>query len=190
MIERDVAVRMVEDELARESRREQELGLEPVRAAVTSVRRHELAWIVAWTSEEYLRTGNPSAALVGIGPYLVDLVDGSLHQIGVLAAKSGEWEADYRTRIRKETTRTAVDDLHDEVRAVAETQGRVRAMRLLRRSLPGLTHQQVGAYVTGLSRGEVPERLVAVAVGALVPHVERHVTTVRGAGWDGGRPAR
>ncbi|MGW6538594.1 YrhB domain-containing protein [Streptomyces sp. NPDC055051] len=190
MIERDVAVRMVEEDLERECRRERELGLEPVRAVVTSVRRHELAWIVAWTSEEYLRTGNPSTALVGNGPYLVDLDDGSLHRIGVLAARSGEWEADYRTRIRGETTRTALDDLHDDVRAVAETRGRVRAMRLLRRSVPELTHEEVAAYVTGLRAGEVPDRLVALAAEVLVPEVGRRVITVRGAGRDGSRPTR
>ncbi|MET7698655.1 hypothetical protein [Streptomyces sp. NPDC005485] len=30
------------------------------------------------------------------GPYLIDRVDGGLHQIGVVSAVAGEWEADYR----------------------------------------------------------------------------------------------
>ncbi|MFF2775495.1 YrhB domain-containing protein [Streptomyces sp. NPDC058052] len=189
MIERDAAVRTVEEELARDHRRESALGLTPLRMAVSSVRRHELVWIVCWTTEEYLRSRDPGSALVGNGPYLVDRVDGSLHQIGVVAAKTGAWEADYRARIRGEAARTAVDDLHDEVRAQTDARGRVHAMRALRRSVPALTHGQAAAYVTALRHGEVPAPLLAVATEALVPPVEHHVRTVLGAEPDETLPA-
>ncbi|BCK69232.1 hypothetical protein Srufu_031850 [Streptomyces libani subsp. rufus] len=116
VIDRDAAVRLVGEELERDHQRELALGLDPMRMAVAHVREHELVWIVAWTSEEYLRTRNSRFMLAGNGPYLVDRVDGSLHQIGVPSARSGAWETDYRVRIRGLTVRTAVDELHEEVR--------------------------------------------------------------------------
>lgn len=53
-------------------------------------------WIVSWPSEEFASTRNSKYQLVGNGPYLVDRVDGGLHQIGVVSAVTGEWEKDYR----------------------------------------------------------------------------------------------
>ncbi|WP_349632527.1 YrhB domain-containing protein [Streptomyces lydicamycinicus] len=76
-MERDAAVRLVEEELERDYQRELSAGLDPMRMAVAHVREHELAWIVSWTSEEYLRTGNSRFMLAGNGPYLVDRVDGA-----------------------------------------------------------------------------------------------------------------
>lgn len=77
--------------------------------AVVRVEEHELVWIVSWQSEEFVRTRNSRYMLVGNGPYLVDRVDGGLHQIGVVCAKTGEWETDYRARVRGLPVRTAVD---------------------------------------------------------------------------------
>lgn len=51
-------------------------------------------WIASWQSEDLVRTRNSEFMLVGNGPYLVDRVDGGLHQIGVVSAVTGEWEAD------------------------------------------------------------------------------------------------
>ncbi|MFD9097821.1 YrhB domain-containing protein [Streptomyces collinus] len=50
-------------------------GREPMRMAVAHVEQHELAWVVSWPSEEYLRTRNPDLMLAGNGPYLVDRLD-------------------------------------------------------------------------------------------------------------------
>lgn len=160
------------------------MGLDPMRMAVAHVREHELVWIVAWTSEEYLRTRNSRFMPVGNGPYLVDRVDGSLHQIGVPSARSGAWETDYRVRIRGLTVRTAVDELHEEVRAVAAARGRMPAMRTLRQRLPALTPAQTLAYVTALQDGDAPESLAAVATRALVPPLNPvlSVRTIRGPG--------
>ncbi|MEV8126746.1 YrhB domain-containing protein [Streptomyces sp. NPDC085944] len=186
MTERDAAVRIVEEELERVHRRDLAAGLDPLRMAVADVKAHELVWIVTWTSAEYLRTGDDRFLLAGNGPYLVDRVDGSLHSIGVLSAMSGAWEADYRVRVRGQTVRTAVDDLHDEVRAVTADRGRVHATRLLRQKVPELTPAQAVAYVAALKTGAAPDHLVAVAAARLVPPVDpvMSVRTVRG-----GRPA-
>ncbi|MEZ0156213.1 MULTISPECIES: YrhB domain-containing protein [Streptomyces althioticus group] len=73
------------------------------------VKQHELAWVISWTSEEYLRIRNPDFMVAGNGPYLVDRLNGSLHQIGVLSAVTEAWVVDYRVRIRGQAVRTAVD---------------------------------------------------------------------------------
>ncbi|MFQ6198187.1 YrhB domain-containing protein [Streptomyces sp. NPDC000405] len=89
---------------------------------VSEVEEHELVWIVYYQTEEYLRNRDPGQLLGGNGPYLVDRIDGGLHRIGPVSYLAGEWEADYRQRIRKEPTRTAVDDLHDELRRATADQ--------------------------------------------------------------------
>ncbi|MFJ4849013.1 MULTISPECIES: YrhB domain-containing protein [unclassified Streptomyces] len=168
MIERDVAVRIVEDELEREDRKWAATDPHAVRTAVADVSEHELVWIVSWQSVEYLRTGNTRHLLVGNGPYLVDRVDGGLHQIGVVSSAGGHWEDDYRARIRGLPVRTAVDDLHDEIREVATRRGRIHAGRALRQRLPVLSPARALEYVTGLHRGDVPAGLLAIADRALV----------------------
>ncbi|MER7111689.1 YrhB domain-containing protein [Streptomyces sp. NPDC000229] len=184
MIDRDDAVRIVEEELERDYQERLSAGRDPRHMAVVRARRHDLVWIVSWTSEEYLRTANRAFALAGNGPYLVDRIDGSLHQIGVVSAMEGTWEADYRVRIRGQVVRTAVDDLHDKVRAVAGTRGRLHALHTLRRSVPALSLAQVIEYVTALHDGAVPEHLVKVSAATLIPPanpVPTTVTTIRRA---------
>lgn len=136
--------------------------------AVVDVEEHELVWIVSWTSEEFVRTRNPEFMLVGNGPYLVDRVDGGLHQVGVVSAVTGAWEDDYRARIRGLPVRTAVDDLHDVLREAAPTHGRMHAVRTLRQRLPVLSPSEAIEYVSALQEGDAPARLVAVATKELV----------------------
>ncbi len=151
------------------------------RTAVTRVEEHELVWIVHWTSEEFTRTRNPESVPAGNGPYLVDRIDGGLHQIGVASAVSGQWETDYRARIRGLPVRTAVDDLHDAVREAASAHGRMRAARALRRRLPVLPPAEAIEYVTILLAGDAPAHLVAMATTELVGplHPVPVVNTIR-----------
>ncbi|MGW3012203.1 YrhB domain-containing protein [Streptomyces sp. NPDC001219] len=166
---REGAVRVVEDELDRESQRWSALGVDPIRTRVLRVEEHELVWKVYWQSEEYVRTRNPAAMLVGHGPYLVDRIDGGLHRIGVVSERGGEWEADYRTRIRGMRVRTAVDALHDEIRELASARGRLHSVRALRQRLPALSPAQALDYVNTLQGGGEPSpQLVAVAAEQLV----------------------
>ncbi|MER5562122.1 YrhB domain-containing protein [Streptomyces sp. NPDC002506] len=148
------------------------------RLIVSGAEEHELVWIVYYQSAEYLRTGDLDQMLGGNGPYLVDRVDGSLHQIGSTSAITGAWEADYRSRIRKIPTRTAVDDLHDEIRRTAAAQGRIIAMHVLRIRVPELAHAEVIEYVTALQVGPAPSHLVAIVTNTLVPPLDP-VLTVR-----------
>ncbi|MGW2823698.1 YrhB domain-containing protein [Streptomyces sp. NPDC001443] len=175
MVEREFAIRVAQEDLDRKF---------SGRLVVTEVEEHELVWIVHYQTAEYLRTGDPGQVLGGNGPYLVDRLDGSLHEIGPVAAVSGEWELDYRTRIRKTATRTAVDDLHEEIRRAAAAHGRIIAMHILRQQVPTLTHAQVIEYVTALQVGTAPGHLVDIATGILAPPLDPvlRVHTIRGAG--------
>ncbi|MGW1740518.1 YrhB domain-containing protein [Nocardia sp. NPDC001965] len=175
MIDREVAVELVEAQLTVEL---------PGQELVTYVEEHELVWIVSYQSAEFARTGDHSRALVGNGPFLVDRVDGGLHSIGVVSAVTGAWESDYRTRIRGMITRTAVDELHDELRRTAATRGRVFAMRALRQQVPALTLAEVVEYVDALGRGPAPAHLMAIAAEILVPEPDPvlRVHTIRPGG--------
>ncbi|MFF3031359.1 YrhB family protein [Streptomyces rubiginosohelvolus] len=184
MIEREAAIRTVEAQLERDYLRWRATGVDPLRMAVVDAEEHELVWIVSWTSEEFVRTGNPEFMLAGNGPYLVDRVDGGLHRIGVVSAVTGEWEADYRARIRELPVRTAVDDLHDALCEVAATRGRIHAVRMLRRRLPMLSPAEALAYVSALPAGDAPAHLVAVATRELVKPLNPVLTveTIRDSG--------
>ncbi|MEV6536615.1 YrhB domain-containing protein [Streptomyces sp. NPDC051639] len=168
MIEREAAVRAVEGQLERDYQQWRAVSVDAVRMAVVRVEEHELVWIVSWQSEEFVRTRNSKYMLIGNGPHLVDRVDGGLHQIGVVSAKTGEWEIDYRVRIRGLPVRTAVDDLHDALCGVAATHGRMHAVRTLRQRLPMLSPAEAIEYVSALLDGDAPARLVAVATNELV----------------------
>ncbi|MCX5254918.1 YrhB family protein [Streptomyces canus] len=168
MIEREAAVRAVEEQLEREYQQWRALSADAMRMAVVHVEEHELVWIVFWQSEEFVRTRDWGHMLVGNGPYLVDRVDGGLHRIGVVSANTGEWESDYRARIRGLPVRTAVDDLHEALCGVAATRGRLHAVRTLRQRLPMLSPGEAIEYVSALLDGNAPARLVAVATKELV----------------------
>ncbi|WP_327749872.1 YrhB domain-containing protein [Streptomyces europaeiscabiei] len=168
MIEREAAVRAVEEQLERDYQQWRAVSADAVRMAVIRVKEHELVWIVSWQSKEFVRTRNSRYMLVGNGPYLVDRVDGGLHQIGVVSAKTGEWETDYRARVRGLPVRTAVDDLHDALCEVAAARGRVHAVRTLRQRLPMFSPAEAIEYVSALLDGDAPARLVAVATKELV----------------------
>ncbi|WP_145887514.1 YrhB domain-containing protein [Streptomyces sp. BK340] len=168
MIEREAAVQTVEDQLERDYQQWRSVSVNAMRMAVVRVEEHELVWIVSWQSDEFVRTRNGKFMLVGNGPYLVDRVDGGLHQIGVVSAKTGEWEADYRARIRGLPVRTALDDLHDAIRAVAAARGRMHAVRTLRQKLPVLSPAEAIEYVSALLESDAPARLVALATKELV----------------------
>lgn len=168
VIEREAAVRAVEEQLRRDYQQWRAVSPDAVRMAVVRVKEHELVWIVSWQSEDFVRTRDSSVALIGNGPYLIDRIDGGLHQIGVVSAVTGEWEADYRARIRGLPVRTAVDDLHDALRVGVATRGRMHAVRTLRQRLPVLSPAQAIEYVSALLEGDAPAGLVALAAKELV----------------------
>ncbi|MER5374984.1 YrhB domain-containing protein [Streptomyces sp. NPDC002553] len=185
VIERDDAIRIVEAHLERGHQAWAAAGAEQFpRHVIVGVVEHELVWKVYVQSEEFARTRNVAAMLVGNGPYLVDRADGGLHSIGVVSEMEGAWEDDYRGRIRGLPVRTPMDDLHDELRTAAEAAGgRMAAVRALRRKVTGLSPAHALAYVTGLLAGEVPAQLLAVAHQELMKPIDR-VLAVRSYGVD------
>ncbi|MFD0078289.1 YrhB domain-containing protein [Streptomyces sp. NPDC127166] len=185
VIERDAAIRMVEDHLERGHQAGAAAGADQFpRHVIVGVVEHELVWKVHVQSEEFARTRSAAAMSVGHGPYLVDRVDGGLHSIGVLSEIEGAWEDDYRGRIRGLPVRTPVDDLHDELRTAAEAAGgRIAAVRALRLKVTGLSPAHALAYVSGLLTGEVPAQLLAVVHQELVRPIDR-VLAVRTYGVD------
>ncbi|HBF79787.1 MAG TPA: hypothetical protein DD420_07575 [Streptomyces sp.] len=172
MIDREAAVRIVEEQLELDHRKALSRRQDPMRMAVAHVEEHELVWIVSWTSEVYLRTRDPEFMPAGNALYLVDRVDGSLHEIGAVSAVSDGWQEDYRGRTRGHAVRTAVDDLHDEIRAVTAARGRIHAMHTLCQRLPVLSHAEVIANVSALRDGDAPDHLVRTATRELVPSVD------------------
>ncbi|MFE5676971.1 hypothetical protein ACFQ7B_16725 [Streptomyces erythrochromogenes] len=119
--------------------------------------------------------------MIGHGPYLVDRIDGGLHRIGIVSEAGGEWEADHRARILGLPVRTAVDDLHDEVREAVAVHGRTRAARIMRQRLPVLSPAQALRYVSALPHGDAPAHLVALAAEELVQPLDEvlGVRTIR-----------
>ncbi|MCY0946510.1 YrhB domain-containing protein [Streptomyces antarcticus] len=81
MIDREIAVQIVEEQLARDYEADRALRPESMLLAVAGVKEHELVWIVSWTSEEYLRTRNPDFMLAGNGPYLVDRLESAVRDL-------------------------------------------------------------------------------------------------------------
>ncbi|MBQ0826770.1 YrhB domain-containing protein [Streptomyces tagetis] len=179
MVERETAVRAVTEELDRAYRQARAAGADPERGVVTHAVAHPLVWIVHGTSEAHARTGDPRRMPVGHGPYLVDRTDGGLHTIGAVAAASGRWEDDHRARVRGLPVRTAVDDLHDELRASAATRGRAHAGRLLRHRVPGLSPAETVAYVHALHTGGTPAAHLVARVAAHVVPAPDPVLSVR-----------
>ncbi|MFI5643291.1 hypothetical protein [Kitasatospora sp. NPDC051705] len=79
MITRDRAVELVEAQLARQ-REESPAEWSFPELAVAGAQEHEVGWLLAVDSAEYLRTGDLRLRTTGwCGTYLVDRFDGSVH---------------------------------------------------------------------------------------------------------------
>lgn len=159
VIDRDRAVRLVEEVLRAEERDFAERG-HPVTLAISKVTEHRLGWIIDSQSGSYLRSGNVGDMLGGGGPYLVDRHDGSIHHIPITTYVCGLWEEDYEQRIKP--TGAAEADPHRgtpfaaEIREALEQEGRVAAIRLLRRCAPSVNMAQANDYVAAIAAGERP----------------------------------
>ncbi|MFF3558549.1 YrhB domain-containing protein [Streptomyces sp. NPDC002574] len=154
MIPIEWAIALVEQVLAREEAESPHAAAHPM--VVWKTQRHGLGWLVFAQSAAWVRTRDSRDMFLGVGPYLVDAVDGSVHTIHSVAYLMGEWEDDYRHRVKGLPRPAAPDDLRVAVARVLAADGRVAAMRLLRRRATLLPLSQVREYVAALSRGEEP----------------------------------
>ncbi|MFI5951436.1 YrhB domain-containing protein [Micromonospora chalcea] len=156
MITRQRAVALVEALLIRQ-RREGRLADVP-EVAVSGVEEHALGWLVVWQSVEYLRSGDFGKMLVGHGPYFVDAVDGSIHHIPVALCGSNRWAELY---LRQHRGVGPPDPLLVEVRAVLQGEGRMAALRYVRRQAPRMGLRAAKAYVDAVSEGDEPSECLA-----------------------------
>ncbi|MGW7449141.1 YrhB domain-containing protein [Kitasatospora sp. NPDC054795] len=75
---------------------------------------HSLGWIISCNSPEFVRTGDRQHALVGGGPYLVDLHDGSVHVIPATTFMAHDWEALYLRQVKGVRPPDPLADLTEE----------------------------------------------------------------------------
>jgi hypothetical protein len=151
MITRERAIELVESLLVREGR----AGAREL--AVHRVEEHTVGWLVFWNTREYARSRDPKDSLVGIGPYLVDRQDGSIHHIPATTWVAEDWQALYLRQIKGIRP---PDPLTPSVRALVDSSRIVAAMSHLRKQAPHLSPQQARAYVAAVRHGaEPPEEL-------------------------------
>ncbi|MFJ3926828.1 YrhB domain-containing protein [Streptomyces sp. NPDC090022] len=179
MIPMERAIALVEQVLAREDARSPHVEALPV--VVWKTERHALGWLVFVQSPQWVRSRDSMDMLVGIGPYLVDGDDGSVHTIYVVAYAMDDWEDDYRYRVKGPPRPGDPEALPVAVARVLAAEGRVAAMRLLRKRAQLLTLNQAREYVASVSRGEEPpEELAEIAAGPREAVLVPPITTVAG----------
>lgn len=127
---------------------------------VTDVSPHWLGWVINSQSECYLRTREILDAAVGHGPFLVDGVDGSLHEVHATAdLGNGEWIEEYLQQVRGIER---VDLLRSRIAGLVDSGQRLDALRLVRASAADLGAQGAKEYVEAVAAGvPVPEHVRA-----------------------------
>ncbi|MFF0411139.1 YrhB domain-containing protein [Kitasatospora sp. NPDC004745] len=152
MITRDRAVELVEAQLARQWEESPAEWSFP-ELAVAGAQEHEVGWLLAVDSAEYLRTGDLRLRTTGwCGTYLVDRFDGSVHWLSPLAY-TDDWQERY---LRQVKGGTGFDPLVIALREVLRTSGTAAAMQYLRRRAPALGLREAKDFTVTVARGERP----------------------------------
>lgn len=125
---------------------------------VTAVRKHEFGWLVSIASRAWLETGEPRHFIVGGGPILVDGEDGSVYMIPILTFKMDHWQDAYRRQVRGHAPSDAKVPLSAQAARTLADEGRLAALRFLRRRAPALDLKQTITYVSALEHGVEPSR--------------------------------
>ncbi|MFG1642521.1 YrhB domain-containing protein [Amycolatopsis sp. NPDC049252] len=113
--------------------------------AVMDVSPHRLGWVISSQSERYLHTREMMDAVVGHRPFLVDGVDGSLHEVLVFAdLENGEWIEEYLEQVRGIER---ADPLRVRIAELLDSGQRLAALRLVRAAAPDLGAQGAKEYV-------------------------------------------
>jgi hypothetical protein len=127
---------------------------------VANVEPHRLGWTIGIQSERYLQTGRFEDAAVGQGVFLVDGVDGSLHEVHATAdLENGGWIEEYLEQVRG-------IERPDPLRsAVAEALGRgrrIEAIQVVRSAAPDLSLSGAVEYMQAVWEGSpVPDHVRA-----------------------------
>lgn len=109
MISREWAVELVERRLLAEWE-----SAGPARSdepfVVGGIEQHELGWLIGYNTRRFVETREFRYMLVGNAPFLVDAVDGSLHQVVPWMCEDFlEWPDQYREKVRGEVPPRALD---------------------------------------------------------------------------------
>ncbi|MEV5568628.1 YrhB domain-containing protein [Spirillospora sp. NPDC052269] len=159
MIDRQHAVRLIEDQLRAEERRFAERGA-VVPLGIKKIIEHRLGWIGLWQSQAYLDSGDVRYVLMDTGAYLVDRYDGSVHHIPSADYTHDLWEEDYEQRIKPpqniEPDPWSEVPFAAELRETLDGEGRIAAIRFLRRRVRALNMAQANQYVIAIAVGEHP----------------------------------
>lgn len=125
---------------------------------ITDVSPHQLGWMISSQGERYLRTHEIVDAVIGHGWFLVDGMDGSLHQLHATAdLESGEWIEEYLEQVRGIER---VDPLRSRVVGLLDSGQRLDALRLVRACTPDLGVLGAKEYVAAVAAGvPVPEHV-------------------------------
>ncbi len=118
---------------------------------VSHVEPHRLGWLIGIQNERYLCTGAFEDAVVGQGVFLVDGVDGSLHELHATAdLEKGAWIEEYLEQVRG-------IERPDPLRSgVAEALGRgrrIEAIQLVRSAAPDLSLHGAVEYMQAVWEG-------------------------------------
>ncbi|WP_284742245.1 hypothetical protein [Amycolatopsis sp. RTGN1] len=96
--------------------------------------------MISSQSERYLLTREITDAAVGRGSFLVDGVDGSLHEVHATAdVENGEWIEEYLERVRGIERD---DPLRSRIAGLIDSDQRLEALRLVRTSAPDLAARE------------------------------------------------
>ncbi|MFJ8431063.1 hypothetical protein ACIQ9P_07145 [Kitasatospora sp. NPDC094019] len=121
--------------------------------AVIGINPTPVGWVVAWNSARYALDPRTANLLVGGGPYLVDGDDGSVFRIPGETFRVYDWQAMFRERFKGVGP---PDALLESVRELALSDGRLAALRLLRKEAPSLDIARAREYVGAVMEGREP----------------------------------
>lgn len=144
---------------------------------VAEVREHRLGWLVFCQAERFVRRGSASDMLLGQGCFLVDRLDGSLHELpGPVSFNDAWWVGRYLEDVRGAEPVEEADPLMARVAGLLEQGRRLEAIRTVRAEMPGLDPAGAKRYVDAVADG-VP---LTEELAAHIPRAERpsprHVT--------------
>jgi hypothetical protein len=127
--------------------------------AIADVEQHSLGWLVSCQSAEYLRSRVWEKQLVGLGPYLVDGQDGSIHYIPITTFMNEDWAQMYREDIKGIKL---PDPLLDAVREITVRDGAMAGLRHLRRQTSALSVLEAKTYIDSVRDGSDPPAELAL----------------------------
>ncbi|MFJ4796330.1 hypothetical protein [Kitasatospora purpeofusca] len=126
--------------------------------AILGIKETPVGWVVAWNSAEYARSANAEHFLIGGASYLVDGSDGSIYAIPGDTMRLQDWQTIFLEEFKG---LRRPDALLDSVQKTLQSDGRIAALRHLRKNATSLSLAQAKEYLQAVEQGNDPaEELV------------------------------